>query len=93
MTYAAAGPFTGYRPYASGGPDVLWEEGTAQALVATDLLGQDDSAQNLALAAWAGVGPLQADRTVTNSSVNEYHVWPASAAASWMMLAAFGVPR
>jgi len=93
MTYAAAGPFTGYRPYASGGPDVLWEEGTAQALVATDLLGQDDSAQNLALAAWGAVGPLQADRTVTNSSVNEYHVWPASAAASWMMLAAFGLPR
>jgi len=93
MTYAAAGPFTGYRPYASGGPDVLWEEGTAQALVATDLLGQDDSAQNLALAAWGAVGPVQADRTVTNSSVNEYHVWPASAAAGWMMLAAFGLPR
>jgi hypothetical protein len=93
LTYAAAGPFTGYRPYASGGPDVLWEEGTAQALVATDLIGQDDSAQNLALAAWGAVGPLQADRTVTNSSVNEYHVWPASAAASWMMLAAFGFPR
>jgi len=72
---------------------VLWEEGTAQALVATDLLGQDDSAQNLALAAWGAVGPVQADRTVTNSSVNEYHVWPASAAAGWMMLAAFGLPR
>jgi hypothetical protein len=92
MTYAAGGPFTGYRPYATGGPDVLWEEGTAQALVATDALGQDDSAQNLALAAWGMVGPLQSDRTVT-SSVNEYHVWPASAAASWMMLAAFGLPR
>jgi hypothetical protein len=92
MTYAANGPFTGYRPYASGGPDVLWEEGTAQALVATDLLGQDDTAQNLALAAWGAVGPLQSDRTVT-STVNEYHVWPASAAAGWMMLAAFGLPR
>ncbi len=92
MTYAAGGPFTGYRPYATGGPDVLWEEGTAQALVATDVLGQDDTAQNLALAAWGAVGPLQSDRTVT-SSVNEYHVWPASAAASWMMLAAFGLPR
>jgi hypothetical protein len=93
MTYAASGPFSGYRPYASGGPDVLWEEGTAQALVATDLLGQDDTAQNLALAAWGAVGPLQADRTVTTSRVNEYHVWPASAAAGWMMLAAFGLPR
>jgi hypothetical protein len=93
MTYAANGPFTGYRPYAIGGPDVLWEEGTAQALVATDALGQDDAAQNLALGAWATVGPLQSDRTVTTSTVNEYHVWPASAAASWMMLAAFGLPR
>jgi hypothetical protein len=93
MTYAANGPFTGYRPYATGGPDVLWEEGTAQALVATDLLGQDDTAQNLALAAWGAVGPLQSDRTVTTSTVNEYHVWPASAAASWMMLAAFGLSR
>jgi hypothetical protein len=93
MTYAASGPFTGYRPYATGGPDVLWEEGTAQALVATDALGQDDAAQNLALSAWATVGPLQSDRTVTTSTVNEYHVWPASAAASWMMLAAFGLPR
>jgi hypothetical protein len=92
MTYAANGPFTGYRPYATGGPDVLWEEGTAQALVATDLLNQDDSAQNLALIAWGLVGPLQADRTVT-TSVNEYHVWPAAAAASWMTLAAFGLPR
>jgi hypothetical protein len=93
MTYAANGPFTGYRPYATGGPDVLWEEGTAQALVATDMLGQDDTAQNAALVAWGSVGPLQADRTVTNSSINEYHVWPASAAASWMMLGAFGLPR
>jgi hypothetical protein len=93
MTYAANGPFTGYRPYATGGPDVLWEEGTAQALVATDALGQDDAAQNLALGAWATVGPLQSDRTVTTSTVNEYHVWQASAAASWMMLAAFGLPR
>ncbi len=93
MTYAANGPFTGYRPYATGGPDVLWEEGTAQALVATDMLGQDDTAQDLALATWGVVGPLQSDRTVTTSTVNEYHVWPASAAASWMMLAAFGLPR
>ena len=28
--YGASGPFTGYRPYASAGPDVLWYEGTAQ---------------------------------------------------------------
>ncbi len=93
MTYAAAGPFSGYRPYASHGPDVLWEEGTAQALVATAMLGQDRGAQDLALAAWGALGPLQADRTVTDSTVNEYHVWPASAAAGWMTIAVFGLPR
>ena len=31
-----------------------------------------------------------ADRTVTTSAVNEYHVWPASAAASWTVLAQAG---
>ena len=31
QTYSASGPFSGYRPYASGGPDVLWFEGSAQA--------------------------------------------------------------
>ncbi len=93
QTYAAAGPFSGYRPYATGGPDVLWEEGTAQAAWASRLLGQDHTAQDAALAAWAQVGPLQADKTVTDSKVNEYHVWPASAAASWMLLASLGLPR
>jgi hypothetical protein len=93
MTYAAAGPFSGYKPYASGGPDVLWEEGTAQADLASVMLGQDHSAQDAALLAWSANGPLQADKTVTDSKVNEYHVWPASAAASWMLLATQGFPR
>ena len=30
QSWSASGPFTGYRPYASGGPDVLWAEGTAE---------------------------------------------------------------
>ena len=39
-----------------------------------------------------GEGPLQADRTVTNSTINEYHVWPASAAAGWALISTEGLP-
>jgi hypothetical protein len=97
QTYAATGPFSGYRPYASGGPDVLWFEGSAQADWASGLLGISHTVEDKALAAWRNVtigrgeGPLQADRTVT-SAVNEYHVWPASAATSWAILATEGLP-
>jgi hypothetical protein len=97
-TYSSAGTFSGYRPYATGGPDVLWNEGSAEADLATKLLGLDHSAQDTALLAWMGVtsplklGPLQADRTVTDSTVNEYHVWPASAGTSWTLLAIRGFP-
>jgi hypothetical protein len=95
-TWAAGGPFSGYRPYASGGPDVLWAEGTAMVRQAYELLsGEQQRAKDLGqeIATWdavtrkAALGPLMADRTVT-TGVNEYHVWPASAAASWTVLGA-----
>jgi hypothetical protein len=89
QTYTAKGPLSGYRPYASGGPDVIWQEGTAQMVWASGLLGQAVGD----LTGWSAVGPLQADRTVTGSKVNEYHVWPASAAASWSLIASLGFPR
>jgi hypothetical protein len=97
-SYSASGPFSGYRPYATGGPDVIWHEGSAQADFTTGLLGLDNSAQDKAIAAWAAVttsrkqGPLQSDRTVTDSTINEYHVWPASAGTSWSLIAANGLP-
>ena len=56
------------------------------------------TAQDTALLAWDAVttpfklGPLQSDRTVTDSAVNEYHVWPASAGTSWTLLAIRGFP-
>jgi hypothetical protein len=71
-TYSAAGPFSGYRPYATGGPDVLSREGSAQADFTTRLLGLDNSAQDKAIAAWTAItttrkqGPLQSDKTVTD---------------------------
>jgi hypothetical protein len=98
MTYGPSGTFTGYKPYATGGPDVLWHEGGAEEDLATKLLGLDHSSQDTALLAWdaitsgAKLGPLQADRTVTDSPVNEYHVWPASAGTSWSLLAIRGFP-
>ena len=97
QSYSATGPFTGYRPYGSAGPDVLWYEGTAQVTYVTGLLGIDNSAWDKALASWRNVtiskgeGPLQADKTVTDSAINEYHVWPAAAAASWGIIALEGL--
>jgi len=32
------------------------------------------------------LAPLGADRTITNSSYNEYHVWPTAAAGAWTVL-------
>jgi hypothetical protein len=92
--YSAKGPFTGYRPYVGGGPDVLWAEGTAQVRWAYGLLpgySSTASALDKSIDAWdkvtskSSVGPLMADRAVSDP-VNEYHVWPASAAASWTLL-------
>ncbi len=93
MTYSAAGPFAGYRPYAGdGAPDVLWAEGSGQMRLAEAALGQDTSALDQSIADWAaitsdqGQGPLQADRTYITDGL-QYHVWPASTAAAWTSLA------
>jgi hypothetical protein len=94
MTYSAAGPFAGYRPYAGDGtPDVLWAEGSGEMGLAEAALGQDTSALDQNIADWAGItsdqaqGPLQADRTYTGGFGVQYHVWPASTAAAWTALA------
>jgi hypothetical protein len=95
QTYSATGPFSGYAPYAGkGAPDVLWAEGSGEMRVAEGALGQDTSALDKAIAAWTAItagrkqGPLQADQTVVSQPFGlEYHVWPASSAAAWTMLA------
>jgi hypothetical protein len=93
-TYKAAGPFVGYRPYADPtAPDVLWMEGTLQMRAAKQRLGLDTRALDASILAWRtvsgpGVGPLQADRTVTGNVFNEYHPWPDAAAAAWTLLSA-----
>jgi hypothetical protein len=95
QTYSATGPFSGYAPYAGkGAPDVLWAEGSGEMRVAEGALGQDTSALDKSIAAWTAItagrkqGTLQADQTVVSQPFGvEYHVWPASSAAAWTMLA------
>jgi hypothetical protein len=96
-TYAAPGPFSGYRPYAgAGAPNVLWFEGTAQMRAAEVAVGVSTSALDASIRRWQrltashGDAPLEADRTVTAPAFGEYHVWPAAAAAAWAVLAARG---
>jgi hypothetical protein len=93
MTYQAKGPFTGYRPYLGrGAPDVLWFEGTAEMRFVSSHLGDDTSQLDESMKAWwsitsgEGLAPLGADRTVTRSKYNEYHVWPTAAAGAWALI-------
>jgi hypothetical protein len=92
-TYAAAGPFSGFRPFVGiGAPDVMWTEGSAEMVLADLAGGQSSTAVNTSLPAIAALtptsGPLMADRTVTNLAYSaEFHVWPSAAAGAWLMLA------
>jgi hypothetical protein len=92
-TYAATGPFSGFKPFiGTGAPDVMWTEGSAEMVLADLAAGQSSTALNTSLLAISGLtpagGPLMADRTVTNlASSAEFHVWPSAAAGAWLMLA------
>lgn len=93
MTYEAKGPFRGYRPYiGKGAPDVIWFEGTAEMRFVSTFLGQPTDELDASMNSWwdvtrkQGLAPLGADRTITNSPYNEYHVWPTAAAGAWTVL-------
>jgi hypothetical protein len=93
MTYEAQGPFSGYRPYlGKDAPDVLWFEGTAEMRFVSTFLGQPTEALDESMNRWwdvtrkQGLAPLGADRTITDSPYNEYHVWPTAAAGAWTVL-------
>jgi len=93
MSYSAAGPFSGYAPYAgTSTPDVLWAEGSGEMRLAEAALGQDTTTLDKSITSWAaitsdkGQGPLQADRSFNNGHGIEYHVWPASTTAAWTVL-------
>lgn len=92
-TYAAAGPFSGYKPYQGDvGPNVLWFEGTPMLRMVTAALGQSTTTLDSWITSWkaitgSSVGPLQADQTLSNAAFGvEYHVWPAAAPAAWVLL-------
>ncbi len=91
--FSANGFYEGFRPYAGAQtPDVMWMEGTAQARLALTLAKVKtqnlDSSMNrwLKITESTSAGPLAADRTVSTPDFGEYHVWPASATGSWMLL-------
>lgn len=93
MTYEAGGPFSGYRPYiGKKAPDVLWFEGTAEMRFISQAFGEPTDALDQSMDAWwsvtrkQGLAPLGADRTITKSTYNEYHVWPTAAAGAWTVL-------
>ena len=92
-TYAAPGPFSGFKPFiGTGAPDVMWTEGSAEMVLSDLAVGQSSTALNTSLLAVAALtptsGPLMADRTVTNLTYSaEFHVWPSAAAGAWLMLA------
>jgi hypothetical protein len=92
---SAVGELSGYRPFlGAGAPDVIWSEGTIEAATAFHRLGVDPEAADDAVArirATIGdnaVGPAGADRDVIDRTWGEFHTWPTSAAASWLLIRA-----
>jgi hypothetical protein len=92
-TYAAAGPYSGYKPYlGDSGPNVLWFAGTPMLRMVTSALGQSTTTLDSWITSWKSitastVGPLQADQTLTNAAFGvEYHVWPSAEPAAWILL-------
>lgn len=93
--HAAAGTFTGYRPFADAwSPDVLWMEGTLEMRMALGALGLPTADLDAGVDRWAaatGGGLLfQADRTSVGGNGGDFHVWAAAAPAAWRVLSRSG---
>jgi hypothetical protein len=89
----------GYKPFNStAAPDIVWAEGTIQAKIALARLGLSTTYAAYAVANLAlytdnfTQAPPNADRDVVSGDLSwgEYHTWPASAAASWMVMLTAG---
>ncbi len=93
-TYAAEGPFSGFRPYAEpASPGVLWFEATPMLRQAAASLGEDTTTLDGWITSWREItakrdgGPLQSDQTLNDFAYGvEYHVWPAASPAAWVLL-------
>ena len=93
----ARNSISGYRPFTgTGAPDVIWSEGTIETSLAFSRLGIANPAADSAVASIAATvkgsitGPVGADRDVVSPVWGEYHTWPASAAASWLLIRVSG---
>ncbi len=87
-----AGVVSGLRPYFDEtGPDTIWSEGTIEAGLALGRLEIKDKEISSGISSLAetmkgkDVGPIGADRNI-RSDWGEYHTWPTSAAASWLLM-------
>jgi hypothetical protein len=88
---------SGYRPFdGTGVPDTIWSEGTLEASLALSRLGIASAFADGAIASIAAtasgstVGPIGADRDVVSPVWGEFHTWPTSAAASWLLIRTYG---
>jgi hypothetical protein len=96
-SYEAEGTFPGFRSYSDYaiGGQVLWFDGSAMMLEATGAVGEDTGPLLKGTQRWQsvtanipGAPPLQANQTFTSASSGvEYHVWPSTASAAWLLLA------
>lgn len=84
---------SGYRPFtAASAPDVIWSEGTIEAALALDRLNIQSLHADLAAlsiastAVGSSTGPIGADRDVVSPVWGEFHTWPTSSAASWLLI-------
>src|SRR4051794_10050745 len=91
----AAGTLSAFLPFVGvGTPDVIWSEGTLEAATAFHRLGVDSGAADLAVARLVttiggrSVGPVGADRDISDPVWGEFHTWPTSAAGSWLLIRA-----
>src|SRR3954451_22336426 len=91
----AEGMLSGFRPFnGEGAPDVIWSEGTIEAATVLHRVGVDAGAADDAVArlvatiAGSSIGPVGADRDVADPVWGEFHTWPTSAAASWLLIRA-----
>ncbi|MEA2178479.1 MAG: hypothetical protein QOG77_1776 [Solirubrobacteraceae bacterium] len=92
---------SGVKPFnAAASPDIVWSEGTIQAKVALWRTGLSTPFIETALVNLAGLtnsftdAPPAADRNInTDTSWGEWHTWPASASASWMVMLLVGEGR
>jgi hypothetical protein len=98
LSSAVNGVLFGFQPFnATASPDIVWSEGTIQAKVALGRIGLSTTYASYAVANLAAhtanftKAPPAADRDATTDlSWGEYHTWPASAAASWLVMLTAG---